>query len=34
MISPDVKTDIKQQDTKEMTIVTYNFYKKYIQNLK
>ena len=34
MISHDVKADVKQQDIKEMEIVTYNFYKKYIQNLK
>ena len=34
MISADAKADVKQQDIKEMVAASYNFYKKYFQNLK
>ena len=34
MISVDVKADVKQQEIKEMVAVSYNFYKKYLQNAK
>ena len=35
MISADdVKAGVKQQEIKEMVAVSYNFYKKYLQNLK
>ena len=33
MISGDVKANVKQQ-IKEMVVVSYDFYKKYLQNLK
>ena len=34
MISGDVKANVKQQEIKEMVVVSYDFYKKYLQNLK
>ena len=34
MISADAKADVKQQEIKEMVAVSYNFFKKYFQNLK
>ena len=34
MISGDVKANVKQQERKEMIVVSYDFYKKYLQNLK
>ena len=34
MISGDVKANVKQQEIKEMIVVSYDFYKKYLQNLK
>ena len=34
MISADVIADIKQQKMKEMKALSYNFYKKYLQNSK
>ena len=34
MISGDVKADVKQQEIKEMVVVSYDIYKKYLQNLK
>ena len=34
MISADVKVDVKQQETKDLVVVSFNFYKKYLQNLK
>ena len=30
MISADVKADVKQQELKELVVVSFNFYKKYI----
>lgn len=34
MIPSDVKANAKQQEIKETVAVSYNFYKKYLQNLK
>ena len=34
MISADIKADVKQQEIKEIVAVSYNFYKKDLQNLK
>ena len=34
MISDDVKTDLKQQEIKRMVAVSYNFWKKYLQDVK
>ena len=35
MISADVKADKKQQEVKEMVVaVSYNFYKKHLQDFK
>ena len=34
MISADVKANIKQQKIKDLVAVSYNFFKKYPQNLK
>ena len=34
MISADVKADVKQQELKELVVVSFNFYKKYLENLK
>ena len=34
MISGDVKANVKQQEIKEMVVVSYDFYKNYLQNLK
>ena len=34
MISDDVKADLKQQEIKIMVAVSYNFCKKYLQDVK
>ena len=34
MISDDVKADLKQQEIKSMVVVSYNFCKKYLQDVK
>ena len=34
MISDDVKADLKQQEIKIMVVVSYNFCKKYLQDVK
>ena len=34
IISADEKPDVKQQEIKEMVAESYNFYNKYLQNLK
>ena len=34
MILPDVKAHVKQQKTKEMVALSYNFHKEYLQNFK
>ena len=34
MISANVKADVKQQEIKELVDPSFNFYKKYFQNLE
>ena len=29
-----VKADVKQQEIKKLVVASFNFYKKYLQNLK
>ena len=31
---PNVKANINQQEIKDLVAVSYNFFKKYLQNLK
>ena len=34
MILTNVKADVKQQEIEEMVALSYNFQKRYLQNLK